>query len=73
MNGSWRTSTVAAEWQTLRRGPQEPPDEPDGPCEAYGCPRSGTEHHGLILCGYHRGDEAIRARHKTPGPRSNDQ
>jgi hypothetical protein len=71
MNGSWRSSTVSSEWSTLRRGPQEPPHEPHGDCMAYGCPRTGTAvTDDLTLCGYHRGAEAVRARHKTPGPRS---
>jgi hypothetical protein len=70
MNGSWRSSTVNSEWSTLRRGPQEPPHEPHGPCEAWACVRTGTEHHGLVLCAFHRGVDTVRAAYKTPGPRS---
>ena len=73
MIGSWRSSTVNAEWQTLRRGPQEPPHEPDGPCMAYQCPRTGTAvTDDLTLCSFHRGADTVRARHKTPGPRSSE-
>lgn len=70
MKGSWRSSTVNSEWSTLRRGTQEPPHEPDGPCEAHGCPRQGTNAAGLVLCGYHAGTETVRAGRRTIGHRS---
>ena len=72
-HAGWRSS-IGAEWQELRRGPQEPPHEPDGLCMAYQCPRTGTAvTDDLTLCGFHRGLESTRVRHKTPGPRSNDR
>lgn len=66
----WR-SLIGAEWQDIRRRPHDPPDEPDGLCMYAGCPRTGTAVTGdLVACGYHRGADTVRARHKTPGPRS---
>ena len=46
-------------------------DEPDtgAPCEAWGCPRPGLEHHGDILCGFHRNEETTRVGWRRIGPR----
>ena len=69
MRGTWRSS-IGPEWQGLRRATQEPPHEPDGPCEAWSCPRTGSDAAGAILCAFHRHEETPRASRRTTGHRS---
>jgi hypothetical protein len=67
----WRSNLPVTVWD-VPRAPQAPPDEPDGACQAYGCPRTGTEAHGAILCAFHRGDDVVRAGTRTIGHRAGD-
>ena len=67
----WRSNLPTTVWD-VPRAAQAPPDEPDGPCMAYGCPRTGTEADGAILCAFHRGLESTRAGTRIIGQRAGD-
>jgi len=67
----WRSS-APLELLVSVKPSQAPPDEPDGACEAYGCPRTGSEAQGAILCAFHRGDDVVRAGTRTIGHRAGD-
>ena len=68
---AWRSNLPSTLWD-VPRATQDPPDEPHGPCQAYGCPRTGTEADEAILCAFHRGAEAVRAGTRTIGHRAGD-